>query len=47
MCVAAALLLWHFDFEALPGQDGWIAKQKVYNAVWTKGPLTVKWTPRV
>lgn len=47
MRVVVALLLWHFDLEALPGQDDWIAKQKVYNSVWAKGPLMIKWTPRV
>lgn len=47
MRVVVSLLLWNFDFEALPGQDDWLTKQKVYNSVWAKGPLMVQWTPRV
>lgn len=46
MRIVVALLLWHFDVEALPGQDDWISKQKVFNAIWSKGPLMLQWTPR-
>ncbi|KAF3003269.1 hypothetical protein E8E14_003830 [Neopestalotiopsis sp. 37M] len=44
MRLITARLLYRFDVELLPGQDGWHADQPAYT-IWEKGPLYVKFAP--
>ncbi|KAK8001561.1 hypothetical protein PG991_013783 [Apiospora marii] len=41
MRLAIARLFWHFDFVREPGQDEWIAEQRVFTLA-EKGPLMIR-----
>ncbi|ETS81747.1 hypothetical protein PFICI_06749 [Pestalotiopsis fici W106-1] len=45
MRLITARLLYKFDVETLPGQDGWHAEQQAFT-IWEKGPLFVKFASR-
>ncbi|KAK8096374.1 uncharacterized protein PG998_014242 [Apiospora kogelbergensis] len=44
MRLVVARLLWNFDISALPGQDSWESRQRIFT-VSDKGPLMIKLTP--
>ncbi|RDA84369.1 hypothetical protein CP532_2590 [Ophiocordyceps camponoti-leonardi (nom. inval.)] len=43
--LTAARLLFHFDFEMVPGQEGWKSGQRMF-VVWEKPPLFIRFRRR-
>ncbi|KAI0599184.1 isotrichodermin C-15 hydroxylase [Biscogniauxia sp. FL1348] len=43
--IVLASVLWHFDFELVPGSEGWMDEQKLF-FLWEKPPLYIKFVPR-